>query len=105
MTEEMVKFRKMLDENGIKWEDASTQNTVNPFDCLLEIDRFHIDRTHFQYRGYDWSVVHGFGTYGGHSSFEKDKGLLELMSNAVDSGEPVGYLTAEQAMDLVLKGA
>lgn len=103
MTEEMIKFRKLLDENGIKWEDASTKEKplLDGFDFHID---FHIDRTHFTYKGNNWSVIHGFGTYGGYSNFERDKGLLELMSNAVNGGEPVGYLTADQAMRLVLIG-
>lgn len=30
-------------------------------------------------------------------------GLLELMSAAVNDGEPIGYLTAAQVMDYVLQ--
>ena len=89
MTKEMELFRKMLEDNGIEWHDASDMNA------------YPITRTHFNYRGHDWSVIHGFCSYGGYSSFEKDKGLLELMSNAVNDGDPVGYLTAKEAFDYV----
>ena len=90
MCKEMEVFRKALNENGICWVDAS-ENGMLP-----------ITRTHFEYRGYKWSVIHGFGTYGGWNSFDPDAGLLEVMSNAVDDGEPIGWLTAEEVMDLVL---
>ena len=30
MTEQMKIFRKMLDDRGIKWEDASEENSVLP---------------------------------------------------------------------------
>lgn len=87
MTQEMIKFRNMLDAANIEWHDASAKGVLTP-----------IDRTHFTYRGYDWSVIHGFGSYGGWSYSYPDEGLLELMSNAVNGGNPIGYLTAEQAM-------
>jgi hypothetical protein len=90
MTNEMVKFRQMLDDNGIEWVDNSS------------LDSYPVHRTHFQYRGYMWSVIHGYGSYGGYSCFEEDKGLLELMSEAIDGGEPRGWLTAEEAIKLVL---
>ena len=86
---EMDKFRDMLTDDGIKWKDKS---------CVGDLP---ITRTHFSYHGERWSVVHGFGTYGGFNRIEKDKGLLELMSNAVNGGEPIGYLTVEEAMRIV----
>ena len=93
MTKEMVKFRQMLDENGIEWKDASSPVFLPMW------------RTHFHYRGYEWSVIHGYGSYGGYSRYAQDEGLLELMSCAVNNGDPVGRLTAEDAMKLVLDGA
>lgn len=90
MTDEMIKFRELLDEKCIEWHDASCGGSIP------------ISRTHFDHRGYEWSVIHGYGTYGGFNRFVKDEGLLELMSNAVNNGEPVGFLTAEEAMKLVI---
>lgn len=90
--EEMEKFRHMLDINGISWHDASE---------LGLIYGFGIERTKFKHRGYYWSVIHGYGTYGGFNRSEHDQGLLELMSNAVNDGQPVGWLTAEKAIALV----
>lgn len=90
MTKEMELFRKMLDDNGIEWHDASV------------MDAYPITRTHFNYRGHFWSVIHGYGTFGGYSYFRRrDDGLLELMSDAVNGGEPIGYLTAKEAFDYV----
>lgn len=89
MTREMELFRKMLDDNGIEWHDAS------------DMGKYPITRTHFNYRGNDWSVIHGYCSYGGYSHFEKDSGLLELMSGAVNDGDPIGYLTAKEAFDYV----
>lgn len=88
----MELLRKMLNENNIEYEDNS------------EYGLFPITRTQFDYRGYRWSVIHGYGTYGGYSSFDKDKGLLELMSNAVNDGEPIGYLTAKEVFNYVKGG-
>lgn len=93
MVEEMTKLRKLLTEQGIEWHDSST-----PPEYPIQIDR-----THFDYEGYSWSVINGFGTYGGIGIFrnKKNMGLLELMSNAINDGEPIGYLTAENVMELV----
>lgn len=93
MTHEMKLFREMLDIENIEWHDASSQSFELP-----------MDRTHFEHRGYFWSVVHGFGSYGGPSFLYDDKGLLELMSDAVNEGEPIGFLTAEEAMQYVRGG-
>lgn len=90
MVGEMIKFRKLLDQNNINWHDASD---------------FYIDRTHLEYRNYKFSIVNGLGTYGGYIKDQsKNKGLLELMSNAINEGEPVGELTAEEALKIVLGG-
>ena len=90
----MLKLRDLLTKIGIEWHDAST-----PPDYDIQIDR-----THFEYRGYAWSVINGFGSSGGIGIFrdKKNMGLLELMSAAVNDGEPIGYLTAAQVMQLVL---
>lgn len=95
MVEEMTKLRKLLTEQGIEWHDSST-----PPEYPIQIDR-----THFDYKGYAWSVINGFGSYGGIDIFrdKKNMGLLELMSAAVNDGEPIGYLTAEQAIKLILE--
>lgn len=89
MTNEMELFRKMLDDNGIEWYDASTMGV------------YPMTRTHFKYRGYDWSVIHGYCSYGGYSLIDKDEGLLELMSGVVNDGNPVGWLTAKEAFNYV----
>lgn len=89
MTHEMKLLREMLDAEHIEWHDASSEGMLT------------IHRTHFDHRGYKWSVIHGFGTYGGPSYLYDDKGLLELMSDAVDNGEPIGFLTAQEVMEYV----
>lgn len=97
MVEQMIELRKLLDENKIEWHDAS-----GPEEILKLI---HIDRTHFDHRGFKWSVVNGFGTYGGVGiRHHINQGKLELMSNAVNGGEPIGYLTAKECIELVLHG-
>ena len=90
MTKEMYELRKMLDAEGIDWHDKS------------ELGLRPIWRTHFEHRGYHWSVIHGFGTFGGFDYFgHEDKGLLEVMSDAINNGEPIGWLTAERVMQYV----
>ena len=90
MTKEMEKLRELLDAEHITWHDASRESEMCP-----------ICRTHFGYRGYQWSVIHGYGSYGGYSIITADEGLLELMSEAVNGGDPVGWLTADQVMEYV----
>ena len=78
--DEMTKFRLLLNENGIKWMDNSS--------IMIEksLSKYNITRTVFAYKGYKWSVIHGYGTY------------------AVNEGEPIGWLTAEEAFEYVKKG-
>ena len=90
MTHEMKLLREMLDAEHIEWHDASSETLG-----------LVIHRTHFDHRGYWWFVIHGFGTYGGPSRLYDDKGLLELMSDAVNKGEPIGFLTAKEVMEYV----
>lgn len=91
MVDEMIKLRKLLTLYGIEWHDASENFPLQ------------IDRTHFDYKGYKWSVINGYGTYGGFGIFsDKNMGLLELISAAVNDGEPIGYLTASQVITFVL---
>ena len=92
MTEEMRKLRQMLDEREIEYTDASSEGF------------FPMTRTHFTYEGNFWSVIHGYGSHGGYSRFNDDEGLLELMTNAINGGDPVGHLTAEEVIEYMEGG-
>ena len=97
MNEEMKKLRALLDAENIEWEDKSNNNSIYP-----------ICRTHFSYNGQRWSVIHGYGTYGGISAFNSvNAGLLECWVNC--KGEPEGFLTAEDVIqkinDLLVSGS
>lgn len=97
--DEMTRFRHLLNENGIKWIDASSMMPDK------RLSKYNIVRTHFSYNGYKWSVIHGYGTYGGHNFITgENDDLLELMSDAVNNGEPIGWLTAEDVFEYVKKG-
>ena len=86
MVEEMRKFREMLDAEHIEWEDKSKNG------------EYPICRTHFAYNGERWSVINGFGTYGGYLGKE-NQGLLEAYALDRKSGEDLtGWRTAEEAM-------
>lgn len=88
MVKEMERLRVLLDTEGVEWEDASDAGEY----C-------QISRTHFMYRGQKWSVIHGYGTYGGlDSTTGVDSKLLEAW-NFKD--EPIGFLTAEEVMEYV----
>ena len=108
MCEEMSKLRKMLDEAGIEWKDVSivTPDELIEKSIAVGIDAYHADttiyRTHFEHKDYHFSVIYGYGTYGGYDAFNgSDPGLLECMTEKVNGGEPQGWLTAEQVMNIV----
>ena len=96
---EMQKLRTMLTDMGIKWKDASCimpQDEVERGIKLLGVPAMFIDstiyRTHFDFDGTHYSVICGYGTYGG------EKGLLEMMANGT---EPTGWLTAEDIIGAI----
>lgn len=86
VVDEMKKFRELLDQNEIEWIDDSE---------ALDTERY-ICRTHPKNHK-RWSVVNGFGTYGGYGFNEKNEGLLEVMLD----GEILGYCKAEESYKLV----
>lgn len=89
VVENMQKLRDWLDEKNIIWVDASDQSE----------SLFWICRTHFAINGNRYSVVNGFGTYGGISLMhEENRGLLEFYDF---NDEPKGYLTAEEVIDII----
>ena len=90
MTNEMIKLRDLLDYHNIPWEDYSDPDFLN----------YRIDRTKFHIKHNYYSVVHGFGTYGGWNQHQRDYGLLEMQIN---SEEPMGWMTAEDVIAIVLK--
>lgn len=88
IVDEMKKLRGYLDEHKIQWTDVSSQY------CS-----FWMCRTHFTLRKNHWSVINGYGSYGGFGTFSpNNEGLLELMTSEVNGGEPVGYLTADEVI-------
>ena len=96
--EEMQKLRQMLDEKNIPWHDASE---------IMSEDKewpMWICRTHFEYKGMKIFVANGFGTYGGWfganpgTTEEENMGLLEIM---IEDNEPVGWLKAEDIMEIL----
>jgi hypothetical protein len=92
---ETKKLRKYLDDHGIKWFDKS-----DDFRDLVGFN-FYIERTHFILHDNFWSVIHGYGTYGGFNRLEKDRGLLELMTSEVNGGVPIGYFKAEDVIGFI----
>lgn len=93
MVDEMLKLRDLLTKIGIEWQDASTPPNYP----------LRIDRTHFNYRGFNWSVINEFGVVRGYDVFDiENKGLLKLVSEAVNNGEPIRHLTADNVIKFVL---
>lgn len=97
--DEMIKLRKALDEKGVKWEDKSTiypddeiRDTMRKLNVSREYADCSMFRTHFTYKGYFFSVIYGYGSYGHYD------GKLECM---VGGKEPVGSMTAEDVLKLM----
>ena len=92
---EMKKLRKWLDDSNIPWEDKSDlPKKVMP--------DYFIYRTHFEIDNVFVSVINGFGSYGGVNLLSGiNEGLLELMSNGVNKGSPIGYLRAIEVIDII----
>lgn len=108
MCEEMKKLRAMLTARGIEWKDVSS---IMPDEVIqrrieLGIDKYLADitmyRTHFETGGNKYSVIYGYGSYGGYNPFNgDDPRLLECMTSALNGGEPVGGMTAYDVMDVI----
>lgn len=99
--EQMQQLRNLLDEKNIPWEDHSEDETRDKDWPMW------FCRTWFEYKGIKWSVINGFGTYGGWfganpgASEEENLGLLELWNHESD---PKGYLTADDVMKEIESG-
>mgnify|MGYP002522270576 CR=1 FL=1 len=88
---EMVKLRRLLEESGIEWVDAT--DSVGIPEGVAHVLRTQ-SPTWASEEEPRWSVICGPGTYGG------DVGLLELWFGRSDR-EPIGYLTASEAYDMI----
>lgn len=89
---EMERLRMLLDYNGLVWADKSDN----------KIPEMAIERTHLYFGGVLCSIIHGYGTYGGYNTFTgHDEGLLELMCEKVNDGEPLGELTADDVIVII----
>lgn len=108
MCNEMQKLRDKLDERGIKWDDVSSITSEEQIMQLMQrgIVRNYAEmtmwRTHFEVDGIKYSVINGYGSYGGYDPFTgKNYGLLECMTDKVNGGDPVGHLTADEVMVII----
>lgn len=90
--QEMQNLRNKLNTLGIQWTDYSDRNYIT----------YPICRTRFKINGFEYSVINGFGTYGGINVLtRRNQGLLEIMSDNINGGEPVGWLTATEVMEML----
>lgn len=85
---EMKKLRTYLTEHEIEWYDDSSYSPL-----------FWMVRTKFTHNGKEYSVINGYGSYGGFVN-GKNEGLLEMM---IDNCEPVGHLTAKEVIKCIEK--
>lgn len=108
MCDEMIKLRKKLDEIGVAWQDDSYSTPENVVEELVRLghERRYCDvtiyRTHFIINDVRYSVINGYGTYGGYDPFLcKNDGLLEMMTETLNGGDPVGYMTADDVIKTI----
>lgn len=95
--EEMNKLRTALDKIGVEWVDASEEWKL--FDLDTCIKDYYICRTHFNYNNKKYSVINGYGSFGGYDMFANDnKGFLEIR---FPNGEVEGYLTAADIIKII----
>ena len=106
MCEEMKKLRNKLDRMGIAWEDRSDIRSderikyQSEHGIPEEFADLSIFRTHFLYKGVHFSVINGWGTYGGYDAYtDTNAGLLEVMYS--DKEIVVGCLTADAVISLM----
>jgi len=109
MSEEMEKLRKGLDERGIPWVDDTTYAPKEYIEHMMKNgfteaeSNVTIFRTHFRIKEHFYSVVYGYGTYGGINPINPeltDAGLLELR---IDDNNPQGWLNAKDVLDIIDK--
>lgn len=106
LCKEMKKLRQSLTEKGIEWHDASTIYSEELIENLIKItgqERQWFDctiyRTHFDINGVHYSVINGYGTWGGFEPCEnKNHGLLECM---VGDNDPIGWLSADDVINKI----
>lgn len=106
LCKEMIKLRHLLTNMGIDWCDESTiipEEYINLMETQTKLGREVLDstifRTHFEVNGTHYSVINGYGTYGGFIPHQnKNYGLLECM---VGDNEPKGWLSADDVIDLI----
>lgn len=110
LCEEMKKLRNKLDKLGIAWTDNSF---IMPEDELekmvsLGLKREFCDitmyRTYFIINDIEYSVINGYNSYGGYSPFlDRNLGLLEIMAETINNGNPCGNMTADDIINLIFK--
>lgn len=88
VVKEMQILRDWLTAEGIPWYDDS--------DEIMCRTKFHIN-------GHEWSVINGYGSYGGWTQYDPlNKGKLEVMAPPWGI-DPEGHLNAS-AVILAIKG-
>lgn len=104
--DEMIKFREGLDKRGIKWIDKSDITTEERIKYFISqgISELFADatmyRTHFEHKGKKYSVIYGYGSYGGINAIGQNNYLLEMM---IDNNDPKGWLTADDIFKILDK--
>ena len=106
----MQKLRDKLDEMGIAWTDASYIMPEDEIEKMMALGfkkqfcDITMYRTYFIINDIEYSVINGYNSYGGYSPFlDRNLGLLEIMAEPINNGEPCGHMTADDIINLIFK--
>lgn len=106
LCDEMIKLRNKLTDMGIDWVDRSLVLTDEHLEHLAKIgiDSQYADtsmyRTAFTYNGINFSVINGYGSYGGYDpETGVNEGMLEMLNSK--DGDVTGWLTAEDIIEFM----
>ena len=108
LCEEMKKLRAYLDDHDVSWEDTSSIKSDEEIERLLSLSipeaysDTSIYRTQFEYEGTTYSVINGYGTYGGYRpSTQKNDGMLEVLDWSTEKVS--GGYTADEVIQQLFK--
>jgi hypothetical protein len=98
--EEMKKLRAALDKMGVEWGDASDEWKTPDYESeLCFLRTLYICRTHFSYNNSHYSVINGYGSFGGMDLFDhENKGFLEIR---MPNGKVKGWLTSDEVIEIL----
>lgn len=103
---ELKKLAEGLTKRKVLWYSQNETGT-ELFEVLKRLELGYsgpyMERIKFEIGGHKWSCIHGVGSYGGIHLIGKgkDEGLIEVLSDDYNDGDPIGHLTADYILSIV----